>query len=236
MGKDSGEIRREIEATRARMGDTVEALSYKADVPARVKDAVNERVSTVKETLGEVARGVKDAVADATGRVGTALGGAQQAAAQGLEATSGTMEGVSSNVVSNLKNTVGGVAGKMPNPDELKNVARRGAGIAAENPLGLALGALAVGFLAGLAAPVTAFERETVGPLRDELLERAKTVGSDALQHGKQVLAETAQAALSSAQEHGQHVLHEAKGDTEHDPNEGSADYGVLLDEGRTKG
>ena len=33
MGKDSSEIRREIEETRARMGDTVEALSYKADVP-----------------------------------------------------------------------------------------------------------------------------------------------------------------------------------------------------------
>ncbi len=36
MGKDSSEIRREIEETRARMGDTVEALSYKADVPAQI--------------------------------------------------------------------------------------------------------------------------------------------------------------------------------------------------------
>ena len=36
MGQDTGQIREEIEETRARMGDTVEALGYKADVPSRV--------------------------------------------------------------------------------------------------------------------------------------------------------------------------------------------------------
>ena len=54
MGKDASEIRREIEETRARMGDTVEALGYKADVPARVKDAVNERVETVRGSMAEI--------------------------------------------------------------------------------------------------------------------------------------------------------------------------------------
>ncbi|MFL5884928.1 MAG: DUF3618 domain-containing protein [Thermoleophilaceae bacterium] len=40
------EIQREIEATRAELGDTVEALAEKADVKGQVK----ERVSGVKET------------------------------------------------------------------------------------------------------------------------------------------------------------------------------------------
>jgi hypothetical protein len=62
MGKDASEIRREIEETRARMGDTVEALSYKADVPARAKDAVHDRVESVKGTIGDVMSNVKDAV------------------------------------------------------------------------------------------------------------------------------------------------------------------------------
>jgi ElaB/YqjD/DUF883 family membrane-anchored ribosome-binding protein len=160
MGKDSSEIRREIDATRARMGDTVEALSYKADVPARVKDAVGDRVETVK------------------GSIGDALGGARRAVASDAE--------------------------------EVRAAARRGVGIAAENPLGLAIGAAAVGFLAGLLVPVTEYERSTIGPIRDDLLERAQSAGVDALEHGKQVLAETAQVAMQtaqqSAQEHAQQL------------------------------
>jgi hypothetical protein len=84
-----------------------------------------------------------------------------------------------SNVVEKVKQTVG-------NASE-------------NNPLGLALGALAVGFLAGLAAPVSELERRTVGPLRDDLVERAKAAGSDAIEHGKQVLQEKAQAVLGAA-------------------------------------
>jgi hypothetical protein len=96
----------------------------------------------------------------------------------------------------------------------MTDFAKRGAGIAAENPLGLAIGAAALGFLAGLAVPITDYERERVGPLRDELLDRAQLVGSDAIEHGKQVIAETAQAALATAQEsaqrHAQQVVREA--------------------------
>ena len=40
MGKDSETIRREIEATREDMGDTVDALGSKADVKGRAKGAV----------------------------------------------------------------------------------------------------------------------------------------------------------------------------------------------------
>ena len=236
MGKDSSEIRREIEETRARMGDTVEALGYKADVPARVKDAVNDRVESVKGTIGGVVESVKDtvtgavsgatdAVSGATGKVGSALGGARRTASQTLSETTGrvqeTTSDVRSSVQNTLSNTVGSVTDKIPSPDDVRYAARRGAGIVQENPLGLALGALAVGFLAGLAAPITDIEREKVGPLRDDLVERAKSVTSDALEHGKQVLQETAQAALDaaqqSAQQHGQQVLSEAKGDTVHD-------------------
>jgi len=39
----SDEIRHEIEQTRAQMGDTVDALSYKANVPARSKDWMAEK-------------------------------------------------------------------------------------------------------------------------------------------------------------------------------------------------
>jgi uncharacterized protein DUF3618 len=41
MGEDPGEIREEIEDTRARMGDTVEAIGYKTDVKSRAADKVS---------------------------------------------------------------------------------------------------------------------------------------------------------------------------------------------------
>ena len=167
MDKDASEIRREIEDTRARMGDTVEALGYKADVPSRVKDAVNERVETVRGAIGDAFGTVKDTVSGATGKVGD---------------VAGTMRD------------------KLPSTDGLNDVARRGAGIAEENPLGLALGALAVGFLAGLAAPISDLERRTVGPLRDELVDKAWSAGTDALEQGKRALQDKAKAVLAAAQ------------------------------------
>ena len=48
MGEDPAAIRQEIEATRERMGETVDAMSYKADVPARTRDSLHEKVQGVK--------------------------------------------------------------------------------------------------------------------------------------------------------------------------------------------
>ena len=43
MVERSDEIRHEIDRTRAEMGDTVEALGYKANVPARTRDWMGDR-------------------------------------------------------------------------------------------------------------------------------------------------------------------------------------------------
>lgn len=160
MGKDTREIRDQIEQTRERMGDTVEALGYKADVPSRVKENVHDRVEAVKGTIGDV--------------------------------------------VDNVKSAVGG---SVPDLGDLRGGARRAAGIAGENPIGLALGALAAGFLAGLLVPVTDAERERIGPLREQLVDQAQSAAGELVAHGKAVVHETAQAAMQSAQSHGQRVV-----------------------------
>ena len=217
MGKDSSEIRREIDATRARMGDTVEALGYKADVPSRVKDAVHDRVETVKGAIG----GVVDGVQSATQRVGEALGGAQRTVTDRVGDATDRLGDATGSVTGRLGGVAESVQGHLPDPRDLRVAAQRGAGIAAENPLGLAIGAAAVGFLAGLLVPVTEYERNTVGPIRDDLLERAQHIGSDALEHGKAVLAETAQAAMSTAQDSAQRLARQVAGETN-----GSAQHG----------
>jgi len=62
MGQDPSDIRAEIEETRARVGDEVDALSYKTDVPARVGDYVGDKKQAVKDKVG----GVKNAITGTT--------------------------------------------------------------------------------------------------------------------------------------------------------------------------
>jgi len=64
MGKDPSEIRAEVERTRARVGDEVDALSYKTDVGARAEDYVEEKKEAVKSAVGAT----KDAVVGTASR------------------------------------------------------------------------------------------------------------------------------------------------------------------------
>jgi Protein of unknown function (DUF3618) len=56
MGENPSELRSQLEETRARVGDEVDALSYKTDVGARVGDYVDEKKEAVTSRLS----GAKD--------------------------------------------------------------------------------------------------------------------------------------------------------------------------------
>ena len=47
MGEASDHIREDIEETRERMGETVEAIGYKTDVKSRVKDNISDKKDAV---------------------------------------------------------------------------------------------------------------------------------------------------------------------------------------------
>ena len=102
-----------------------------------------------------------------------------------------------------------------PSGGQVKQQARRTAGLAKENPLGLAIGAAALGFLAGLAVPSTRVEDEKLGPMADQVKDKVKETGQEALDRGKQVAQQVASTAAdtakSSAQEHGQGLADRAK-------------------------
>jgi hypothetical protein len=95
-----------------------------------------------------------------------------------------------------------------PSRGQVKQAGRRAAGMAKENPLGLAIGAAALGFLAGLAVPSTRVEDEKLGPVADQVKDRVKESGQEALDRGKQVAQEVASTAADTAkqstQDHGQ--------------------------------
>ena len=152
MGEDPRAIRAEIEDTRERMGDTVDALAYKADVKTRAKESVSDKVDTLKSKV----TGAKDSVSDAT-----------------------------------------------PSTGDVKHQARRTVGIAQENPLGLAIGATAIGFVAGLLIPSTRVEDEKIGPVADQVKAKAAETGQQAVERGKQVAQDVASQAADTAKESG---------------------------------
>jgi gas vesicle protein len=124
------------------MGETVEALGYKADVPGRAKD----RIDSVKSKI----------------------------------------------------------TGATPSGGDVKQGAGHAVGVAQENPLGLAIGAAAVGFVAGMLVPSTKIEDEKLGPVADQVKEKARETGQEALERGRHVAEEAAQSAVETARETGQ--------------------------------
>jgi gas vesicle protein len=161
MGEDPEVIRRDIEQTRERMGDTVDALGYKTDVKSRAKESVTGKVEGVKEKLV----GAKDSVAES-------VGGAKDS-----------------------------VAGATPSGSDVQQGAKRAVGVAQENPLGLAVGAVAVGFLAGMLIPSTRVENEKIGPMADQVKDQISSTAQEAVEHGKAVVSETASSAAEAAKE-----------------------------------
>jgi hypothetical protein len=143
MGQDPDAIRQVIAQTRSEMSETVEAVGYRTDVPSRAREAVSDKVDSVKSAVTGSATRAK------------------------------------------------------------------------ENPLGLAIGAAAIGFLAGLAIPSTRVEDERLGPVADQVKDRVKETGEEAVERGKQVAQEVASSAADtakhSAQEHGQELADTAR-------------------------
>jgi hypothetical protein len=99
----------------------------------------------------------------------------------------------------------------IPDGHEVKEGARQVVGVAQENPLGLALGGLAAGFLVGMIIPSTKIEDEKVGPVADQVQETAVETGQEALDRGREVASQVAEQAVEGAKQVGQEAVQTAK-------------------------
>jgi hypothetical protein len=142
VGETSDYIRQDIEETRERMGETVEAIGYKTDVKSRVKDSVTDK---------------KDAV-------------------------------------------VSRVTGAMPDRQQVQSGARK-VGLSKQNPLGLGIAAAAAGFVVGTLLPSTSVEDERLGEVSDQVGEKAREAGQEALDRTKDVGREAVESARDTAGE-----------------------------------
>ena len=176
MGKDPDQIRNDIEDTRARLGDTVEAIGYKADIPSRTRDAVNDRVDAVKSAVSGGVDTVKAAMADGVSTVSAAM-------ADGVSSAKSALSGAASRV-----------ADAVPTADDLRAGADRAGAMIRDNPVGMAIGAVAAGFLMGLLLPRTSIESSRIRDVK----RMAKDAGAQVVEAGKQMVRDTVNTTFGS--------------------------------------
>jgi hypothetical protein len=152
MGQDPSVIRAEIAQTRERVGDEVDALSYKTDVGARASDYIEEKKEAVKSKVV----GAKETV-----------------------------------------------TGPLPTRHGIKRGATHVRNTAESNPIGLAIGGLALGFVVGTLLPQTRVENERMGEMSDRMMDAAKATAGEAVERSKQVAQEAVGAAVDTAKESG---------------------------------
>jgi ElaB/YqjD/DUF883 family membrane-anchored ribosome-binding protein len=140
------------------MGETMDALGYKADVKSRAKDNVQDKKEAI---LGKV------------------------------------------------QNVVGRADDATPSTGEVKQKGKKAVSTAQENPLGLIVGAAAVGFIAGMLIPSTDVEDEKIGQAADQVKGQIKDTASEAVERGKQLAQEAAQSAQETVKESGQQQAQE---------------------------
>jgi hypothetical protein len=126
----------------------------------------------------------KDAVHDRVDRVRSAIAGVHP------------VEGAKEKVAG----AAGNVSDATPSADDVRQSAQRAVGIAQENPLGLAVGAVALGFLAGMMVPSTRIENERIGPMADDLKDKARETGQQALERGREVAEQAVETVKEGAQ------------------------------------
>ena len=160
MDEGTGEIRQAIEETRARVGDEVEALSYKTDVGARLDDYVDEK----KEAVASTVRGAKESITGAVGSV-------------------------------------------VPTKRRLRSVKDT----AERNPMGLVVGGVAVGFVAGLLLPSTRVEEEHIGEMGARLKQTVRDTGQEALERGKDVAESAMETVKQEGEQQGRELASELK-------------------------
>jgi len=107
-----------------------------------------------------------------------------------------------------------------PDSEQMKEGAQRAVGVAEENPIGLALGGLAAGFLAGMLIPSTKVEDERVGPIADQVKDKAMETGQEAVERGKDVAGQVTEQAVETAKEAGQQQAEELKSSAQENAGE----------------
>jgi gas vesicle protein len=118
---------------------------------------------------------------------------------------------VKSRAKDKLSDTKDRITGKVSDVTPDGRQVKRAAGVAQENPLGLALGGVAVGVIAGLLVPSSRVEDEKLGPMADQVKDQIKETGQEAMERGKEVAQQAADTAKEAGQQHAEELKSSAQ-------------------------
>jgi hypothetical protein len=105
---------------------------------------------------------------------------------------------VKDNIAEKKDAVVSRVTGAMPDGEQVKSGARK-VGISKQNPLGLGIAAAALGFVLGTLLPSTSVEDDKLGEMSDQVGEKAREAGHEALDRSKEVAREAVDTAKETA-------------------------------------
>ncbi len=97
------------------------------------------------------------------------------------------------NVVERAKDRVQGAK------DALGTAGMRVRNITVENPMGMLLAGMAVGFLVGMMLPVTRFETERIGPITEDMKDRVREASTEMMRRGGEVIKDTIEGSKEAA-------------------------------------
>ena len=170
-------------------------------------DAIRQDIAQTRAEMSETVEAV-GYKADVPSR-------AKEAVSEKVENVKSKVSGTATRVREAVTGATDRAAEVSPSRGEVRQQTRQAAGIVRENPLGLAIGAAAIGFLAGLAVPSTRVEDERLGPVADQVKDKARETGQEALDRGRQVAQDVASTAADTArqrtQEQGQELADSAR-------------------------
>ena len=116
----------------------------------------------------------------------------------------GAVSGAKDSVTSTVPRVV-------PSRETISRQSHRVADTAQSNPVGMAVGAAAAGFLLGMLVPSTRVEDERIGEIADQAKGKISDAGQEALERGRAVAAEAKDAAVDTLRERGLEETKELK-------------------------
>jgi hypothetical protein len=134
-----------------------------------------------RDYMGERRAAVSDSVGGAMRRVGGAADSV-------VSRFTGSAQGADGGTGSGAREAIANAGGAL-------------AGTAERSPLGVAVAGVGVGLLVGLMLPSTSVEDERMGPLADEVKDRARETGQEAIEHGKELAQEALDRGTDAAHE-----------------------------------
>lgn len=156
---------------------------------------IRQRIEETRERMAETV--------DALGEKADVKGRAKGWVRSKRDAVVGKGDAIVHGVTDRVSGAAGSARERLPDADGLRQAPGRAKGLAESNPVGLAIGGAAVGFLIGMLVPATRVEDERLGRVADDVKDRAREAGREALDRGRGVVQQTAHTALETARDEG---------------------------------